>query len=258
MQQAPDRFDVSGKAIMITGASSGLGRHFASTLSQCGARVAVCARRIDRLEELCREIARSGGVAVPVSLDVSSTESVAGGVQEVVRALGTVDVLVNNAGVATTKSVLDVDEDSWNSVMDINLKGAWLVAQEIARHMSRSNGGGSIVNIASITGLRVAGQISTYATSKAALIHLTRAMSLELARHGIRVNAIAPGYIETDLNREFFESPAGQSMIKRIPQRRLGRPDELDGALLLLASDASSYMTGSVIVVDGGHLQSSL
>lgn len=253
-----NRFDVSGKAIMITGASSGLGRHFAAVLSQCGARVAVCARRVDRLEDLCKEISRSGGRAVPVALDVASADSVTKAVKVVVRELGSIDVLVNNAGVAITKSVLEVDEHDWDSVMDINLKGAWRVAQETARQMSRAHTGGSIINIASITGFRVAGQISTYAVSKAALIHLTRAMSLELARFRVRVNAIAPGYIETDLNREFFESPAGEAMIKRVPQRRLGRLDELDGSLLLLASDASSYMTGSVIVVDGGHLQASL
>jgi NAD(P)-dependent dehydrogenase (short-subunit alcohol dehydrogenase family) len=157
-----------------------------------------------------------------------------------------------------TKGVLEASESDWDQILDTNLKGAWLVAQAVARHMADHKQGGSIVNIASITGLRVAGQVSAYATSKAALLHLTRSMALELARHKIRVNAIAPGYIATELNQDFFASPAGEALIKRIPQRRLGQPEELDGALLLLASNASSYMTGSTIVVDGGHLQSSL
>jgi NAD(P)-dependent dehydrogenase (short-subunit alcohol dehydrogenase family) len=157
-----------------------------------------------------------------------------------------------------TRPFLDLTEQDWNDVVEVNLNGAWRVAQCVARHMRDGKRGGSIINIASITGLRVAGAISAYVASKAALIQLTQAMALELARYRIRVNALAPGYIETDLNREFFASEDGQALIKRIPQRRIGKAEELDGPLLLLASDASSYMTGSIIVADGGHLVSSL
>lgn len=251
-------FDLSGKTALVTGASSGLGQHFASLLAQQGVKVAVGARRLDRLTELCEALSRDGAKTLPVALDVADSTSVATAVNTVVNEFGALDILVNNAGVAITKAAMDVDENDWDQVMNTNLKGAWLVAQEAARKMIESGKGGSIINIASITGLRVAGQVSTYAASKAAIIHLTKALALELSRHQIRVNAIAPGYIETELNRDFFASSAGQTLIKRIPQRRLGKQHELDGALVLLASDASSYMTGSVIVVDGGHLQSSL
>ncbi len=251
-------FDLSGRTALVTGASSGLGRHFALTLARAGAKVAVAARRADKLEELSREIEAFGSQAAAVSLDVTNPDSVAGAVGAAAERLGPIGILVNNAGVALTKGVLEASESDWDQILDTNLKGAWLVAQAAARHMAEHKQGGSIVNIASITGLRVAGQVSAYATSKAALLHLTRSMALELARHKIRVNAIAPGYIATELNQDFFASPAGEALIKRIPQRRLGQPEELDGALLLLASNASSYMTGSTIVVDGGHLQSSL
>lgn len=250
--------DLSGRTALVTGASSGLGRHFARTLARAGAKVALAARRADRLAELQREIEGGGGQAAAFSLDVTNAQSVTAAVAEAAGKLGPIRVLVNNAGVAVTKGVLESSEADWDQVVNTNLKGAWLVAQAAARHMAEHRQGGSIVNIASITGLRVAGQVSAYATSKAALLHLTRSMALELARHNIRVNAIAPGYIETELNQDFFASPAGEALVKRIPQRRLGKPEELDGALLLLASDASTYMTGSTIVVDGGHLQSSL
>lgn len=250
--------DLSGRAALVTGASSGLGRHFALTLARAGARVALAARRADRLDELRAEIEAGGGDAAAVQLDVTDAAGVARAIEEAAARLGPVHVLVNNAGVAVAKGVLEASEADWDQVLDTNLKGAWLVAQAAARHMAAHGEGGSIINIASITGLRVAGQIAAYATSKAALLHLTRAMALELARHKVRVNAIAPGYIATELNEAFFASPAGEALVKRIPQRRLGRPEELDGALLLLASEASSYMTGSTIVVDGGHLQSSL
>lgn len=251
-------FDLSGRTALVTGASSGLGRHFARTLARAGARVALAARRVEKLEELRRAIEAMGGEAVAVALDVTDAQRVAAAVSEAAARLGPIRVLVNNAGVAVTKGVLEADETDWDQVIGTNLKGAWLMAQAAARHMAGHQLGGSIVNIASITGLRVAGQVSAYATSKAGLLHLTRSMALELARHKVRVNALAPGYIATELNQDFFASAAGAALVKRIPQRRLGQPEELDGALLLLASDASSYMTGSTIVVDGGHLQSSL
>ena len=166
--------------------------------------------------------------------------------------------MINNAGIAITKPLLEHTEEDWQQVIDVNLNGAWRVAQAAARRMVTDGQGGSIVNVASILGMRVASQVPSYAASKAALVHLTKAMALELARYRIRVNALAPGYVETALNREFFASDAGEALIKRVPQRRIGTPEELDGALLLLASDAGSYITGAVLAVDGGHLVSTL
>jgi NAD(P)-dependent dehydrogenase (short-subunit alcohol dehydrogenase family) len=249
---------LQGKCVLVTGAFGGLGRHFAHTLARAGARVGLVGRRVPAGEALAAEIRAAGGEVAVHAMDVTDAQSVQAAVAAVAQALGTLDVLVNNAGVAVTRPFLDVTEQDWNDVVEVNLNGAFRVAQCVARHMRDSRRGGSIINIASITGLRVAGAISAYAASKAGLIQLTQAMALELARHNIRVNALAPGYIETDLNRDFFASEAGQALIKRIPQRRIGKAEELDGPLLLLASDASSYMTGSVLVADGGHLVSSL
>jgi len=209
-------------------------------------------------EQLAGEIRAAGGRALAWRMDVTDPESVRETIDSVAAELGPITVVVNNAGVAVTKPFLEVSEQDWSDVVDVNLTGAWRVAQAAARHVRDHGQGGSIVNIASITGLRVAGAISAYVASKAGLIHLTRAMALELARYNIRVNALAPGYIETDINRDFFTSDAGQALIKRIPQRRIGKAEELNGPLLLLCSDASSYMTGSVLVADGGHLVSSL
>lgn len=250
-------FDLSGRVAMITGASSGLGRHFAVALARAGAKAIVAARRTEALQTLCDEIRSFGGDAVAVRLDVTDTGSVRSAV-EAAGSEGGLDILVNNAGVALTKPALEVSADEWDFVVDTNLKGSFLVAQEVARHMKARGSGGSIVNIASILGLRVAAHVPAYAASKAAIIQLTKALALELARDGIRVNALCPGYIETELNAEFFQSEPGKALIRRIPQRRLGRADELVGALLLLCSDAGSYMTGSELVVDGGHLVSSL
>jgi NAD(P)-dependent dehydrogenase (short-subunit alcohol dehydrogenase family) len=250
--------DLARKTALVTGAFGGLGRHFAMTLARQGAKVGLCGRRMEEGQKLAAEIRALGGTAAVAAMDVKEPASVRDAVAAIASQLGAIDVLVNNAGVATTKAFLDVTEEDWASVVDVNLTGAWRVAQAVAQHMKDGGRGGSIVNIASITGLRVAGAISAYVASKAGLIQLTKAMALELARYEIRVNALAPGYVETDLNREFFASDAGQTLIKRIPQRRIGQPEELDGPLLLLASDASSYMTGSVLVADGGHLVSSL
>ena len=193
-----------------------------------------------------------------MELDVTSAGSVARALDEVEAAAGPLAVLINNAGLAITKAALEVDEAEWDRVVDTNLKGAWLMAQAVAQRMVAHGVGGAIVNIASILGLRVSGGVGPYAISKAGVIQMTRVLALELARHRIRVNALAPGYIETDLNRDFFASPPGQAMIKRIPQRRLGQMRELDAPLLLLASDASPYLPGSVLAVDGGHLVSAL
>jgi NAD(P)-dependent dehydrogenase (short-subunit alcohol dehydrogenase family) len=249
---------VTGRCALVTGAFSGLGRHFALTLARAGARVGLTGRRVEVGKRLATEIRASGGEAIVARMDVMRSDSVASAVATVERELGAIRILVNNAGVATTKPCLDVSEEEWSGVVDVNLTGAWRVAQAVAQRMREHGQGGSIINIASITGLRVASQISSYVASKAALIQLTKAMALELARYNIRVNALAPGYIETDLNREFFATEAGQTLIQRIPQRRIGQPEDLDGPLMLLASDASEFMTGSVLVVDGGHLVSSL
>ena len=249
-----ERFAVRGKRAIVTGASSGLGRQFARTLAGEGARVALVARRVDRLEALAREIGSAGGEAVAIGMDVSDGGSLRGGVARAEEALGGIDVLVNNAGVVIHKPLLEHDEADWEAVTGVNLRGAYLLALEAARRMVAQGRGGSIINIASVIGHgRVAMQIPEYMAAKGGLVQLTRAMGAELARHSIRVNAIAPGYIETDFNREFLRTAQGERLVRGIPQRRAGRPEELDGALLLLASDASTFMTGSVITVDGGH-----
>ncbi|WP_448203123.1 SDR family NAD(P)-dependent oxidoreductase [Azospirillum sp. sgz302134] len=251
-------FDLTNRTALVTGASSGLGRHFATVLAASGARVALAARRRESLDEVVAEIADAGGQAVAVPLDVTDAASVRDGVREAAGMLGGVDILVNNAGTTVSKSALDHSEADWDRVIDTNLKGAFLVAQEAARVMKDAGKGGSIVNIASILGLRVAGHVAAYAASKAGLVQLTQALALEWARYGIRVNALAPGYMETDLNRDFLATDAGQALVKRVPQRRLGRLSDLDGPLLLLCSDASAYMTGAIVPVDGGHLVNTL
>lgn len=243
-----------GKTALVTGASSGLGKHFAQVLAKAGAKVVLAARRTDALAALTRMITDEGGKAEAIALDVTNTRSI----QENSSILATADILVNNAGITRECLIVDMTESDWDDVMDTNAKGMFLMTQAVARSMKARGGGGSIINIASILGLRQGGMVSSYAASKAAAIQLTKVSALELARFGIRVNAIAPGYIRTPLNSEFFESDAGRTMIRRIPQRRLGELQDLDGPLLLLASDSSAFMTGSVIEVDGGHLVSTL
>jgi NAD(P)-dependent dehydrogenase (short-subunit alcohol dehydrogenase family) len=249
---------LAGRTALVTGANGGLGSHFAQTLADAGADVAVAARRLESLRAVEQAIQSTGRRVHAVALDVTDPASVAAAIDQAAAALGPITVLVNNAGIAITKPLLDHTEEDWKQVIEVNLNGAWRVAQAAARHMVRHQQGGSIVNIASILGLRVSAQVPSYAASKAALIQLTKAMALELARHRIRVNALAPGYVETGINREFFASEAGQALVKRVPQRRIGQPAELDGALLLLASDAGSFTTGAVLAVDGGHLVNTL
>ena len=251
-------FSLAGQVALVTGASGGLGAHFAQVLATAGATVAVAARRDDRVAAVVSEIVSTGSRALAVSLDVTNLESVAGAFDVTEQDAGLVTVVVNNAGIVDGERALDVSESEWDRVIDTNLKGAWVVAQEAARRMIAANIGGSIVNIASILGFRVSGRIAPYAISKAGVVQMTKALALEWSRYNIRVNALAPGYVETDINREFLKSDAGAKLIRRIPQRRIGRPEDLDGSLLLLASDASGYMTGSIIPVDGGHLVSSL
>lgn len=249
-------FDLSRDVAIVTGASSGLGWHFAKTLVNAGARVALVARRHDRLEELVAEL--PSGRATAIAANIADRPTIVDIVATVTRELGAPTILLNNAGIADHQPALELREADWHHVMDTNLTGAWELAQLCAKAWVAEKHPGNIINIASILGLRVAGRSLPYAVSKAGLIQMTKALALEWARHQIRVNAIAPGYIETDLNRDFFATEAGGALIKRIPQRRLGKPSDLDGALLLLCSEASSYMTGSVITVDGGHLNSSL
>ncbi|MBP0580527.1 glucose 1-dehydrogenase [Labrys sp. LIt4] len=249
--------DLSGRTAVVTGASSGLGRHFAAVLARAGAKIIIGARRLEKLEEVREEIAALGADVGVVQVDVADPASVEQAFRDI-SAAGGLDILVNNAGVTVTKPALDVTEQEWDQVLDTNLKGAFLMSQAAAHAMKGQGRAGAIVNIASILGQRVAGQLVAYTASKAALIQMSKALALEFARFGIRVNALCPGYIETDLNHGFFASEAGQALVRRIPQRRLGRLEELDGPLLLLCSDAGSYITGAALAVDGGHLVSSL
>lgn len=245
--------DLSDRVALVTGASSGLGRHFALTLARAGARVAVAARRSERLEALAAEIAAFDGRALPLRMDVTDAQSVSEAFAHAETELGTPGIVVNNAGIVADEPALEQSEEDWDQVVDTDLKGAWLVAREAARRLVAAGQGGSIVNTASILGLVGRPRVAAYAAAKAGLVSLTRSLAGEWARYEIRVNALCPGFVVTDLNRDFLESELGEALRKRIPQRRFGQPADLDGPLLLLASDASRWMTGSTLVVDGGH-----
>jgi NAD(P)-dependent dehydrogenase (short-subunit alcohol dehydrogenase family) len=247
--------DIVGKTAVVTGASGGLGLHFAQLLARHGTHVVLAARSHAAVHEAAAAIIASGGSAEAVVLDVTSPDDVAAMFAGPGR---DTDILVNNAGISGGAAAIDQSEADFDAVIATNLKGTFLVAQAAARRMKAQSRGGSIVNIASILGIRVAGHLSAYAASKAAVIQLTKSMALEWARYDIRVNALCPGYIETPINRDFFQTEAGKALVNRIPSRRLGLADELDAPLLLLASGAGSYITGSALVVDGGHLVSSL
>jgi len=250
----PNAFSLSGETALVTGASSGLGEHFAGVLAAAGAKVVIAARRVDRLEALAARIGASGGRVAPVALDVTDPASVKSCFDDAEKLLGPITICINNAGVTDPAFITRMTEKQWRSVLDVNLDGVFRIGQEAARRMVAAKTGGSIVNIASIVGLGAIKTLGAYAASKAGVIALTRTMALELARDGIRVNALAPGYISTELNDSFWETDAGKRMIAHIPMRRLGNVAELDGPLLLLASKAGSFMTGSVLTVDGGHL----
>jgi 3-oxoacyl-[acyl-carrier protein] reductase len=248
----PDIFDVSKEIILVTGASQGLGRQFARVLSAHGAAVALAARQATKLKNLEEEIVGRGGRAVAVQMDVTDTASIGIAIDSAEAALGPVSVLINNAGIAVEKLAVDQTEADWDSVINANLKGAYFAATEMARRMIACKQEGNIVNIASVLGLSVMKFLSPYTISKAGIIQATKAMALELAANNIRVNALAPGYIDTEMNHG--ATPAGEKLTKRIPQRRVGAESDLDGAILLLASQASRYMTGTVVTVDGGFL----
>ena len=252
MTQLPS-FDLTGQVALVTGASSGIGRHLAQLLAVAGAKVALAARRADQLEAAAREISSSGGQALPIVCDVTRSGSVAAAIATAETELGPLSILVNNAGVVVSKPLFEHTEADWDYVIDTNLKGAWLAAREFAHHLVGLKRPGRVINISSVLGFRTIGRVPAYCAAKAGLTHLTHVLAMELARYGILVNALAPGYVETDFNRAFFQTEAGKALISRIPLKRLGQTEDLDGALLFLASPASAYVTGAVISIDGGH-----
>ena len=251
---ATNLFDLTGQVALVTGASTGLGVRFAQVLAEAGASVVLVARRAERLAAVKDGIEQAGGRAVAIAADVRDRGAMARAFDAAEQAFGTVTVLVNNAGVVASARAVEVSEDDWRNVMGTNLDAVFFAAQEAARRMLAAGKGGAIVNIASILGLDVAKGVAPYAVSKAGVIQLTKAMAVELAFNGIRVNAIAPGWIVTDINRDYLASERGAALKREIPAGRFGEPSDLDGALLLLASDAGRFMTGATIVVDGGQV----
>jgi len=254
------RIDLSGRVAMVTGASGGLGAQFARTLASAGAAVVLAARRVERLKTLRAEIEAGGGDAHVVALDVTDTDSIKAAVAHAETEMGTIDILVNNSGVSVTGRLVDVTPDDYDHVMDTNVRGAFFVAQEVGRRMiARSRGaapgtftGGRIVNIASMAGLRVLPQIGVYCASKAAVVHMTRAMALEWGRFGINVNAICPGYIDTEINHLHWQTEAGQKLVQMLPRKRVGQPQDLDAVLMMLCANESHFVNGAVVAADDG------
>lgn len=252
-------FSLAGRTVLVTGASSGIGAHLARVASSAGARVVLGARRVERLERLAAEIREAGGQALAVALDVTDRDSVESAFDAAELAFGVVDVVLNNAGIGNGQRVLEISEDDWRGMLSTNLDGVWRVAQCAAQRLAKAERPGSIVNIASMLGLRVGTGYSHYCAAKAGVVQLSKSLALELARYRIRVNAIAPGYFKTEMNDAYFDSDKGQAYIRdTVPMRRLGTLQELEGPFLLLASEAGSFMTGAVLAVDGGHLVGSL
>lgn len=252
-------FDLSGKTALVTGASSGLGKRFALVLAQAGAHVVLASRRTERLKEVRAEIEAAGGAAHVVAMDVTDISSIRAAVAQAEAECSAIDVLVNNSGVSTTSKLIDVTPDDFDFVFDTNTRGAFFVAQEVGKRMiSRAMAAGErmpsgrIINIASVAAVKVLSQIGTYSMSKAAVTQMTKAMALEWGRYNINVNAICPGYIVTELNAEHFSSAAGQKLVQMLPRKRLGSPEDLDGLLLLLASEQSRFINGAVITADDG------
>jgi NAD(P)-dependent dehydrogenase (short-subunit alcohol dehydrogenase family) len=247
----------NGKVALVTGASSGLGARFAKILAEAGAQVVLAARRVERLKELRAEIESNGGAAHLVALDVTDYASIKSAIAHAETEAGPIDILINNSGVSSTQRLVDVTPEDYRQVMDTNLQGAFFVAQEAAKRMIlRAKGDPTrqhrIINIASVAGLRVLSQIGVYCMSKAGVVQMTKAMALEWGRHGINVNAICPGYIETEINREYFQSEGGQKLIDMLPRKRIGHPEDLDGLLLLLSADESRFINGAIITADDG------
>ena len=251
---AADLFDLTGKVALVTGASSGLGARFAAVLADAGAAVVLVARRADRLAALEADIAKAGGKALAVAADVRDRAAMARAFDAAEQAFGTVDVLVNNAGVVHADRVVELSEAEWRRVLGTNLDAVLFSSQEAARRLIATGKGGAIVNISSMLGFGVAKGVAAYAVAKAGVIQLTRSLALELAGRGIRANAIAPGWITTEINREYLASERGAAIVKDIPLGRFGEERALDGVLLLLASDAGRFMTGATVVVDGGQM----
>ncbi len=252
--------DLSGRVAFVSGASSGLGEQFARTLSQAGASVVLAARRVDRLKTLRAEIESQGGDAHVVAMDVTDPDSIKAAIAHAETDMGTIDILVNNSGVSTTQKLVDVLPDDYDYVMDTNTRGAFFVAQEVAKRMiARSRGaapgtftGGRIVNVASMAGLRPLSQIGVYAMSKAAVIHMTKAMALEWGKFGINVNALCPGYIDTEINHQHWQTEAGQKLINMLPRKRVGQPKDLDLSLLMLCANESHFINGAILSADDG------
>jgi NAD(P)-dependent dehydrogenase (short-subunit alcohol dehydrogenase family) len=252
--------DLSGRVAFVTGASSGLGAQFAKTLAQAGAGVVLAARRIEKLKTLRAEIEAEGGDAHVVDLDVTDPASIASAVAHAETEMGGIDILVNNSGVSTTQKLTDVKPEDYDYVMDVNTRGAFFMAQEVAKRMiARSKGaapgtftGGRIVNVASMAGLRVLSQIGVYAMSKAAVVHMTKAMALEWGRYGINVNALCPGYIDTEINHHHWQTESGQKLVQMLPRKRVGKPQDLDAVVLMLCANESHFVNGAVIAADDG------
>jgi NAD(P)-dependent dehydrogenase (short-subunit alcohol dehydrogenase family) len=250
----PHSFNLEGQTILITGASSGFGAHFAELLSEAGAEVILAARRIEKLQETQKKIEAAGGKASCLSMDVSKEESIEAAYKEITK----LDCIINNAGINEIGASHELSVEQWDKVLNTNLKGVWLNSKHAIRFWKANQQAGNIINIASILGLRLANQLPAYSASKAGCVHFTKTLTLDYARDNIRANVICPGYFETDINRDFMTSEAGQKQIKRIPYKRMGQLHELNGPLLLLASPLSSYMSGCVLTVDGAHTCSTL